>query len=118
MIDTTKLPKWAQDYIKTLQRERQAAVDSLNQYLDNQSPSSFFILDLVSTGEKVGPSFKQRFIQTHNMEVVHDGVYLRIVLRKGQIDLQWRDADEHHREVALIPSSYMSARLVSKENMS
>lgn len=112
-----KLPKWAQTHIANLERERDVAVRSLNETIDDQTESPFFWDDLVCTGETQGPSLKRRYFQSHAIRVVHEGVSLSIYLRDGEIDLSWGDTGNHGREVALIPSLYQQARLVSQENM-
>lgn len=118
MEDISKLPKWAQEKIKTLERERENAIRQLNDYLDSQTKSPFYITDLVSTGEaERGPSYKTTYIQTNKMTIFHAGVLLDILLREGQIDLSWGGDHSRLHEIAFIPSSHQSARLVSKENM-
>lgn len=118
MSDINKLPKWAQEYIHELERQRDVAVHEMEEYLDNQTPSAFYVYDLVTIpDEKSRTRSVIRYIQTHRMEVEHDGVHLNIILRDGYIDLHWGLPDYHHGDVAFIPQSYNSARLVAKENM-
>ena len=111
-----KLPKWAQEYIRNIEREREVAVNALNEYVDNQTPSPFFIDEMECTGERKGPTIKRRYVQTHKIEIEHQEVSLRIILRDESIDLQW-SGEKMLGDVAFIPSSYQSARLVSKGNM-
>jgi len=40
------------------------------------------------------------------------------MLRKREIDLNWGGLNHSCEDVAFIPSTYQSARLVSKDNMS
>ncbi len=35
--DITRLPKWAQEYIEDLRREREMAIRALNSYIDEQT---------------------------------------------------------------------------------
>jgi hypothetical protein len=116
--DISKLPKWAQDRIKGLERQRETVVEKLNKFCDTQTKSPIFIDDLVCTGEKSGPSEKRQYIQSTKVEVSHSGVYLLIICRDGYIDLSWCDTKYGCKEVAFIPTSHQSARLVDKENMS
>jgi hypothetical protein len=115
-MEITKLPKWAQEHIKGIARQRDAAVRALNEYVDNQTPSPIFVDDYVCTGEGRGSSSKRRYVQGNNLTIEHQGVRLYITLRDRQIDLQWGNG-VGIGEVALIPSSFQIARLVSKENM-
>jgi hypothetical protein len=38
-----KLPKWAEEHIKTIQRERDNAVRALNDYVNSQTPTEIYI---------------------------------------------------------------------------
>lgn len=78
----SKLPKWVQNHINDLERQRDVAVRELNAYVNTQTSSPFYIDDLVCTGEKNnGPSTKRRYIQSSRMDVEFRGVHLTIVLR-------------------------------------
>jgi len=112
-----KLPKWAQEYIKDLQRQRDVAVRALDKYVDEQPPSPFYTEDLHCTEPVGGPTRRKRYIQAHGMTVQHEGVCLNILLRPEHIDLQWGTDKNLSREVAFIPSSWMAARLVCRERM-
>ena len=113
-----KLPKWAQVHIKELARERETAIRALNEYVDGQAESPIFYDDLVSSGEEVGPSLKRVYIQSHKVEIVHNGVHLSIWLR-DHIDLQWGHPKRASGvNTAFIPTSLQAASLVAKENMS
>lgn len=41
--DFTKLPKWAQEYITQTERQRDFATQTLDDFLDSQTPSDFFV---------------------------------------------------------------------------
>lgn len=125
MSDVSKLPKWAQERILTLERERDLAIRALNAFQDEQTPSMFYHDDWVSTGEGKGPSVKRRYVQTHNMVVENAGITLRIVCpvhsgseRANAIELQWSGMQRSVvEEIAFIPQSFCAARLVHKDNM-
>lgn len=111
-----KLPKWVQEHIKKLERERDVSVRALNESCDDQSKSPIYYEDNVCTGEKSGPSVKRKYIQSHGkITVNHEGIQLDILCREGLIDLRW--SNDVHGDVALIPDSYQGARLVSRDNM-
>lgn len=70
-----KLPVWAQERIKCLERERDSAVEKLLEFNDEQTESNVFVQDTVCIGEgtsgresdpekKVGPTFVRRYLQT------------------------------------------------------
>ena len=119
--DMAKLPKWAREHIRDVNRERDIAIRALNKYVDSQTPSPFLIEELESTGEKTGPSFKVRYIQTHRIAVRYAGIYLDVKLPlRGEkhISLQWSAEDRSCRDIAMIPESFCQVRLVTKEAMS
>lgn len=117
MMNIEKLPKWAQEHIEKLSRERDVAIRALNQYVDNQTPSEFYIDEMECTGEEQGATTKKRYIQTYRMNVKHKDVHLSIMLRDSQIELQWGSDKFVREEVAFIPQSHMSAKLVNKKHM-
>jgi hypothetical protein len=113
-----KLPKWAQEHIEKITRERETAISALNEWTDSQTESPFCIEDFLCTGEEKGPSFKKRYIQTHNISVTWAGVCLEIRLREDEIDLSWCGGTRHSTsDAAFIPYSYQQARIKSRENM-
>ncbi len=111
-----KLPKWTQEYIKDLERQRENAIRALNEYCDNQTPAPFSVREYESTGEGFGPSRKVRYIQADRMEIQWQGVSLEIILREDNIDLQWRGASIME-DCAFIPRSYQQAALKSRNKM-
>ncbi len=116
MPEIEKLPKWAQEHIKDLNRQRDVAIRALNEYCDKQTESKFYIDESEFTGESVGPTSKRRYIQTRKIYIEHASVLLTVIIREGEIDIGWSNIN-HHGDVAFMPSSYMQARLVAKENM-
>ena len=113
-----KLPRWAQEIIEDLDRERTVAIRALNEYCESQDPSPFYIDEWESTGETRGPTTKTRYIQTRRIEVDHAGVHLSVsISNDNDLILQWSDQNRRVGEVAFIPESYQRARLVSKDNM-
>lgn len=68
-MDINKLPKWAQEKIRDLERERDAAVVALNEFQDKQTPSRIWTEDIVCTGEESGPTAKRNYFQTRSLEI-------------------------------------------------
>lgn len=62
-----KLPKFAQEYIRKIERERELAVRQLNEFVDGQTESKIWVDEAVCTGEESGPSFKRHYIQAHRL---------------------------------------------------
>lgn len=73
MSDITKLPKWAQEHISSLEFKRNEAIKTLNRFLDEQTESQFFIAEHPCTGESTGPVFKKLFIQARRAVAVKHG---------------------------------------------
>ena len=116
--DITKLPRWAQEHIRKLEMQRDAAVDALNEFVDAQTESPIYYEQTVCTGEndRGGPSFKRRYVQTHGVTVEWRGVELDVRLRENGIDLQWAALDGRHREpIGFVPSNHQSGRLPAIE---
>lgn len=108
-----KLPKWAQEYVRKLERDLSLAKRLLDEWKDEQTESPFYVVDY-DMGE-----FRTRYVQAYKMEVEYAGVHLSILLRQDEreIDLSWGIGEDRTGEVALIPHSYQHVKLVSKENM-
>lgn len=117
-----KLPKWAQEEFRNLQRERDLAVRQMNAITNQQTESPIYCDDYVCSGEQQGPTCKRRFFQGKRVTINWEGVKLEIYCSDGTgqrhrgIQLSWCQADMHG-DVALIPEGYMQARLIRKEYM-
>lgn len=115
-----KLPKYAREHIRDIERERDVAIRALNECLDNQTESPIFITDLICTGEEQGPTFKTRYIQGHRITIRHAGIEADIVLRpqdvadsnKGAIDIQYQSMS-HKESAVLAPVSRNKIHLYS-----
>jgi hypothetical protein len=119
-----KLPKWAQEHIRVIERERETAVEALNKYIDSQTESPFYTDDVICTGEGIGPSFKRRYFQGYKLTAEHAGVRLRIHLagehdgqREYGIELSWEAMDKGTRIVCMAPTARQQVQLISKENL-
>lgn len=113
-----KLPKWAQEYIAYIERQRFVAVRALDEFRDEQTPSPFYFQDHSCTGDKSGPVERKRYIQTHSIIVKWRGVELTVDANSGHgLRLQWNGDNSHMGEVAFVPTSYQSAKLIGKEDM-
>lgn len=116
-----KLPKWALEYVKELEMQREQAIRTLNLFQNDQTSSDVYYEESPYTGESSGPIAKRRYIQARNIEVVFGGVHLSIGAHNysntGQgIKLQW-SGQHGHEEVAMIPESYQRVRLVAQKDM-
>jgi hypothetical protein len=117
-----KLPKWAQDHIRDLERQREVAIKALDDALNTQTESPFYTEDFLCLGEQRGPTTRRRHFQAHRIIVEWRGIRLDVKASdygNGQsgIGLQW--TGKHHRtgDIAFIPTSYQAASLVAPEDM-
>lgn len=113
-----KLPKWAQEHIKDLNRRMVIAERTLKEYQDAQTPSEFFYDDYLCIGGG-SPQHARRYVQTHKISVVKDGVRADVLLRHDEpgIEISWGDEKRTCREVALVPTSFQKIKLVTKDHI-
>lgn len=111
-----KLPAWARDYIRTIERQRDAAARTMHGMIDSQTPSCFSSTELLCVGEE--RTFTKRYFQTYKMEVLHRGVLLSVTCLDGEdMRLQWGTPEYLCDQVAFVPGSFQQAHIVAKENM-
>jgi hypothetical protein len=78
-VQVEKLPVWAQEHIRRLERERDSAVEKLMEFKDEQTETNVYIQDHVCIGEgtngrekepdkKSGPTFIRRYLQTNRVQ--------------------------------------------------
>lgn len=65
--DLTKLPKWAQEYITAVERQRDHANESMERFLDSQTPSDFFVEEFSQK------KMIKHYVQTNKITVKMDG---------------------------------------------
>jgi hypothetical protein len=82
--DFTELPKWAQEHIQSLERERNEAIRTLQEFQNDQKPSSFWVETWACTGDKFGPTTFKNYLQTRQV---------RIQVGKDEIDVYLREPD-------------------------
>jgi hypothetical protein len=82
-----RLPRWAQDYIHDLRRERDEAVKALAEWEDEQTPSSFYVVSHVRDGEKVGAPARYRYINGGRVEFAAAGIEVAFIERRDGLDV-------------------------------
>lgn len=114
--DVTKLPKWAQDRIRDLERQRDTAIRTLHEFRDAEKPSGVYVEDHACTGEVQGPTLYRHYIQSR--EVMFEVGSLKLAVRlpwdrngSDGITLQWEDTARRilHRSPGFVPLSYCRA---------
>lgn len=106
MSDLSKLPKWAQDEMRKLQRQRDEAVAELNAWSDHQTPQPISVDELSCV--ETPPKSYTRYVEGNRVHISHLGVEVDIYLRGDCIDLKY-DAGRHlgHRAL-LVPVSFQA----------
>src|SRR6516165_3957751 len=98
-----KLPKWVQDYIRLLQRERDDAIWHYQSQLDDQTASPFFH-DTIEccTGKS---EIKRRYVQASHIQCEMSGIVVdvRPYERDGYISVMFSRTDNAIGGVAIIP---------------
>ena len=116
-MNIEKLPKWAKEHITQLERQRDSAVQKLNEMCNSQTPSPIYVDDWTFTGEGVGQATKRQYIQADNVTFDYVGIVLEVTCFDDNMKLQWHDQRHSMNEIALIPESYQQCRLVARANM-
>ena len=114
-----KLPKWAQDHIKKIERERDAAQAVLKKAIDEQTPSPVYVDEW-----NVTPRVR-RNVQTTSNRVCFDykNVHLEVFLpydgdgqREEGIELTF-GLIEGRGQAVVFPSGYGKLAIISPEKM-
>lgn len=67
-----KLPMWAQDHIRNLQRALDVSKQQMTDFCDSQSPSLIWYEELVCDAVSGGPSHRRVYLQTHRVVFGND----------------------------------------------
>lgn len=113
--DLAKLPKYAQNYIRCVERERDEAIEKCNRLTDHQTKSNIWVEDYGVRGNRC-----REYVQGDSVVIQNGDVSLRVSARRPEsIELSWCEGDELYGigDVALIPTAYQQARLVNCKNM-
>jgi len=98
------LPKWANEAIERLTRERDEAVKALNDARDIETESPFFMTEIDHRTNEV----RKHFLQVSGLKLNWAGVELSFILREEGIDLLARDV------LTMIPRSANSIRILPR----
>lgn len=114
-----KLPKWAQDHITALTRQRDTAVRQMNEAADKDTPAPFFFEDHVCIKDG-SPDVVRRYIQSRWIRFEHLGLSVTLLLRemhrgKYVLDIQYGGAMRLNEEILMQPRSYQNIYLYCPE---
>ncbi len=125
-----KLPKWAADHIKRLERRVEDAEKARINYADDQTPSPIWhedyqVCDRDARQRRGGYRSSKIYVQSREICAEYAGVFVRLFCRpdrydgeeSGQIDLSWGSGDQGALDdVVFRPSSFNKAELLSLDN--
>lgn len=118
-----KLPKWAQEKINRLERERNTAVRCLREWTDTQTVQPFSVMEFKCIGEQRGPTQVMRYIKGQRIKATWAGIELEVTLQDGfhqhdkGIQLQWGGTHRVGCHIAMIPESHQSVSLIHPGNL-
>lgn len=108
-----RLPKYAQQYIRSLERANEDLRKKIQRDDDSQTPSKVWYEEFVNTGKF---ETVRRYVQSERVVFVHAGVHLTVsCFRDNEIELQWGIPTKHGSpmlgDISFVPTSYQSAKL-------
>lgn len=109
-----KLPKWAQEHIQTLERQRREVVGVLEDFTQANNTGPVRCRIMVSDGEGVGPSHREVRFDAHWIEIDHAGVSLSITLAHDEIRVAYSQEKRASGCVYLKPTSFQQFTLKDK----
>lgn len=110
-----KLPKWAQEHIRTLEQQRREVVGVLEDFTQAHATGPVRCRMMVSDGEaERGPSHREVRFDARWIEIEHVGVHLGITLAHDEIRLAYTTAGRSSGCVYLKPTSFQQFTLKAK----
>jgi len=126
-----KLPKWAQEELERVRRERDAAINTLNKFVDEQDETPIWYEDAPLTGERRGTVTKRHYLDTSQVTVSWGKIDLDVLINSWdtnswdtkmgtpKIRLSWSEAGTLSSDnIAMIPDSHNAVRLIHRDVMS
>ena len=114
MNDITKLPKWAQEKIRDLERQRQEAVSALRDFTEAHDTGAVRCRLLVCDGESKGPTYREVRFDARWIEIEHAGVKLDVTLPSDEIRVAYSTPGRASGCVYLQPTSFQQFKLKAK----
>ena len=109
-----KLPKWAQEHIRDLERQRMAAVEALEDFTAKNDTGPVCCRLMVSDGASRGPSSRQVRFDARWVEIDHAGVHVDLTLAEGEVRVAYTLSARAAGCVYLQPTSFQQFKLKSK----
>lgn len=105
-----KLPKWAQDYIEQLERQREAAIKAMEDAANGTTPAPFYFEDHACIRDG-GPTTVRHYVQAPWLKFDYGGLHVDFLLREhGEdkvLDIQYGPDDRLvGGKIVLEPRSY------------
>lgn len=109
-----QLPMWAQQHIEMLQRQRDAAVRTLEQFTEEQKPQHFYVEDIVCI-KQGAPTTMRRYIHGHFIRYEHRGLEFSISEYDDGVSIQYGQGRSGLHNVLMQPTSFQQIKLIYPE---
>ena len=110
--DISKLPKWAREYIDSLENHLKESRRALDDYLDDQKKSPIYTNTLVC--DNTPPTIRTRYIQdTQGIHIDYAGIKCNIALGIDEDNIQIFFEAKPNKKVFLSPVASNCIKLVS-----
>jgi hypothetical protein len=110
MGDIEKLPRWARDHIRTLQRGRDEAHARLERYHDRETPSPFYSIEWEGDGTK----FRRVYYQPHSVCCQSGGVKVELIPREDGVEVVFGGGEFGTGLAALAPQASNVLHVIPK----
>lgn len=110
MEDVAKLPKWAQERMRQLEFQRNAAIRALQEFENKQTESRVWVADHACIGETPGPSLIKNYLQTRNVTFKVGEDEISCYLREDNI----LDINSHYDSISIRPQAANSIHIIGK----
>lgn len=114
MGDISKLPKWAQEQMMDLERQRREAVLALEDFTSKNDTGPVRCRLMVSDGESRGPTHREVRFDARWVEIEHAGVDLSLTLAGDEIRVAYSTTKSPSGCVYLKPTSFQQFSLKNK----
>lgn len=109
------LPRWAQLHIEDLQRQRDEAVRTLENFTQEQKPQHFYMESTVCI-KQGSPTTLRRYIHGHWLRYEHRGLDFTIIEYEDHVSFQYGQV-RGLRDILMQPSSYQQFKLIYPEQV-
>ena len=111
------LPKWAQQYVAMLRRDRDEALKLTAETLDGETQSPVYVDEWTMDCFGMRGTKRRYFQMHHNLIIEHAGIVMRVVLRDDSLTVQYEDESRMTWDVNMQPTSHQAFALKRIESI-